>query len=101
MLAAPEIGAAAVRLALVAGLARAAGAEGMVLGQALDIAAETAVVPLTLDADHAVAGGQDRRADPLVGRGGRGDGGRGSRAAAALCRRRWAWRFRSPTTFWM
>jgi farnesyl diphosphate synthase len=36
------------RVALVAGLARAAGAEGMVLGQALDIAAETAPVPLTL-----------------------------------------------------
>ncbi len=37
-----------VRIALVAGLARAAGAEGMVGGQALDIAAETAPVPLTL-----------------------------------------------------
>jgi farnesyl diphosphate synthase len=36
------------RIALVAGLARAAGAQGMVLGQALDIAAETAPVPLTL-----------------------------------------------------
>ncbi|MCB1395850.1 MAG: polyprenyl synthetase family protein [Rhodobacter sp.] len=34
---------------LVRGLARAAGAEGMVLGQALDIAAETAPAPLTLD----------------------------------------------------
>ena len=33
---------------LVRGLARAAGAEGMVLGQALDIAAETAAQPLTL-----------------------------------------------------
>ncbi|HPD91282.1 MAG: polyprenyl synthetase family protein [Rhodobacter sp.] len=33
---------------LVAGLARAAGAQGMVLGQALDIAAETAAQPLTL-----------------------------------------------------
>ena len=44
----PALGDAAVRLALVAGLARASGAEGMVLGQALDIAAETAAVPLTL-----------------------------------------------------
>ena len=35
--------------ALVAGLARAAGAQGMVLGQALDIAAESAAAPLTLD----------------------------------------------------
>src|SRR5690606_14587309 len=38
----------AVRLALVAALARAAGAEGMVRGQARDIAAETAATPLTL-----------------------------------------------------
>ncbi|WP_136683206.1 polyprenyl synthetase family protein [Falsirhodobacter xinxiangensis] len=36
-------------LALVAGLARASGAQGMVLGQALDIAAETAEEPLTLE----------------------------------------------------
>lgn len=36
------------RIALVAGLARAAGALGMVGGQALDIAAETAAVPPTL-----------------------------------------------------
>lgn len=34
---------------LVRTLARAAGAEGMVLGQALDIQAETAAIPLTLD----------------------------------------------------
>jgi farnesyl diphosphate synthase len=39
---------AAARLALLQGLARAAGAEGMVRGQAQDIAAETAAVPLTL-----------------------------------------------------
>jgi farnesyl diphosphate synthase len=45
----PALGSDAVRLALVAGMARAAGAEGMVLGQALDIAAETAATPLTLD----------------------------------------------------
>jgi farnesyl diphosphate synthase len=36
-------------VALVRGLARAAGAEGMVLGQALDIAAESADTPLTLE----------------------------------------------------
>ncbi len=36
------------RLALLAGMARAAGARGMVLGQALDMAAETATAPLTL-----------------------------------------------------
>jgi farnesyl diphosphate synthase len=36
------------RLALIAGMAQAAGARGMVLGQALDIAAETATTPLTL-----------------------------------------------------
>ena len=44
-----SLGSAEVRMALVSGLARASGAEGMVLGQALDIAAETAAVPLTLD----------------------------------------------------
>ena len=37
------------RVALVASLAVAAGARGMVLGQALDIAAETAPEPLTLE----------------------------------------------------
>lgn len=37
------------RLALSVTLARAAGVKGMVGGQALDIAAETAAVPLTLD----------------------------------------------------
>jgi farnesyl diphosphate synthase len=37
------------RVDLIAALARASGAEGMVLGQALDIAAETATAPLTLD----------------------------------------------------
>jgi len=44
----PALGTAERRVALVASLARASGAEGMVLGQALDIAAETAAVPLTL-----------------------------------------------------
>lgn len=37
------------RIDLVTALARASGAEGMVLGQALDIAAEAAAAPLTLD----------------------------------------------------
>jgi farnesyl diphosphate synthase len=40
----------AVRVALVASLAAASGARGMVLGQAQDIAAETAAAPLTLAA---------------------------------------------------
>lgn len=48
-LADPLIGAADRRIALVLALAKASGAEGMVLGQALDIAAETAATPLTLD----------------------------------------------------
>lgn len=39
----------AVRVALIASMAKASGAQGMVLGQALDIAAETATTPLTLD----------------------------------------------------
>ena len=45
----PETGNAAVRADLALSLARASGAQGMVLGQALDIAAETADAPLTLD----------------------------------------------------
>ncbi|MFK7743871.1 MAG: polyprenyl synthetase family protein [Roseobacter sp.] len=40
---------AEVRCDLTVSLARASGAQGMVLGQALDIAAETAARPLTLD----------------------------------------------------
>jgi farnesyl diphosphate synthase len=45
----PQLGSDGVRLMLVASMARAAGAAGMVLGQALDIAAETAKVPLGLE----------------------------------------------------
>lgn len=44
-----EAGTAEERVALMAGLAKASGAQGMVLGQAQDIAAETAGRPLTLD----------------------------------------------------
>ena len=40
---------AGIRIDLVASLAQAAGAQGMVGGQALDIAAESAAEPLTLD----------------------------------------------------
>ena len=50
LLATPALGSAEVRMALVASLARAAGAQGMVLGQAQDIAAETAPEPLSLAA---------------------------------------------------
>ncbi|MDO5529850.1 MAG: polyprenyl synthetase family protein, partial [Paracoccus sp. (in: a-proteobacteria)] len=45
----PEIGPEAIRVDLMRGLAHAAGARGMVWGQALDIAAETAPDPLGLD----------------------------------------------------
>lgn len=44
----PQIGSAEVRLALVRGLSEAIGARGMVWGQALDIAAETALEPLDI-----------------------------------------------------
>ena len=44
----PSLGVAERRLDLVRALAQASGVEGMVLGQALDIAAETAAAPLTL-----------------------------------------------------
>ena len=58
LLADPVIGAAERRIALVQALARASGAEGMVLGQALDIAAETAVQALTLDEITALQAGK-------------------------------------------
>lgn len=58
LLADPALGSGDVRIALVAGLARASGAEGMVLGQALDIAAETAVAPLTLEDITALQAGK-------------------------------------------
>ncbi|WP_413869454.1 polyprenyl synthetase family protein [Albidovulum sp.] len=48
LLADPVLGPAEGRVALVRALARASGTDGMVLGQALDIAAETAPWPLTL-----------------------------------------------------
>lgn len=44
-----DCGPAQVRADLALSLARAAGAQGMVLGQALDIAAETAAEPLSLE----------------------------------------------------
>ena len=44
----PDAGPAAVRADLAFSLAQAAGAQGMVLGQALDIAAQTAEAPLSL-----------------------------------------------------
>ncbi len=46
----PEIGPAETRVALIAEFAQAVGARGMVWGQALDIAAETAPEPLDLKA---------------------------------------------------
>ncbi len=54
----PALGSAEVRIALVASLARASGAEGMVLGQALDIAAETAAQALTLNEITALQAGK-------------------------------------------
>ncbi len=48
MVTAPEIGSGGIRAELARSLAIASGAQGMVLGQALDIAAETAKTPLTL-----------------------------------------------------
>lgn len=45
----PEVGNAEIRAELALTLAKASGAQGMVLGQALDIAAETAETPLTLE----------------------------------------------------
>jgi len=46
------------RLALIASMAQAAGGAGMVLGQALDIEAETATAPLSLDEITALQAGK-------------------------------------------
>ncbi|MBW7055440.1 polyprenyl synthetase family protein [Paracoccus bogoriensis] len=54
----PAIGAAEARLRLVASLAWAAGAQGMVWGQSLDIEAETAPTPLDLAAIMRLQGGK-------------------------------------------
>ena len=85
LLADPALRVAEVRIALVAALAKASGAEGMVLGQALDIAAETAAAPLTLDEITALQAGKtgalirwSAEAGALIAEADRG-------AAAALC----------------
>lgn len=54
----PEAGPAEVRADLALSLARAAGGQGMVLGQALDIAAESAITPLTLEEITALQAGK-------------------------------------------
>ena len=54
----PEAGPATVRATLSLTLAQAAGARGMVLGQAMDIAAETADTPLSLDEITALQAGK-------------------------------------------
>lgn len=54
LLSRPEIGGPEISVALVQSLARAAGADGMVLGQALDIAAEAAETPLDMAAIEAL-----------------------------------------------
>ncbi|MGX1003932.1 farnesyl diphosphate synthase [Roseovarius sp. MBR-38] len=58
MVADPRCGAGDVRADLALGLARAAGGRGMVLGQARDIAAESAPVPLSLDEITALQAGK-------------------------------------------
>ncbi|MBB94316.1 MAG: farnesyl-diphosphate synthase [Rhodobacteraceae bacterium] len=54
----PDVGKPEVRADLALSLARAAGAHGMVLGQALDMAAETAAAPLSLDDITALQAGK-------------------------------------------
>jgi farnesyl diphosphate synthase len=54
----PALGSAGVRMELVSGLAKASGIDGMVLGQALDIAAETAERSLTLEEITALQAGK-------------------------------------------
>ena len=81
ILAAPQSGIdPRVQVRLVGRLARAAGAMGMVGGQALDIAAEAAAAPLPTRRGRRPAGAEDRGADRL--------GGGVGRAARALGHRR-------------
>ena len=54
----PALGSSDVRMELVRGLAKASGIDGMVLGQALDIAAETAGRSLTLEEITALQAGK-------------------------------------------
>nr|WP_303626497.1 polyprenyl synthetase family protein [Roseovarius sp. M141] len=54
----PEVGSGDVRAELAQTLARAAGGQGMVLGQALDMAAERAQTPLSLDRITALQAGK-------------------------------------------
>ena len=54
----PECGPSDVRAELALALAKAAGAQGMVLGQAMDIAAETASTPLNLHQITALQAGK-------------------------------------------
>ena len=54
----PALGPPDIRLNLIASLAKASGAKGMVLGQALDMAAETAATPLTLPEITALQAGK-------------------------------------------
>ncbi|QEW22698.1 Farnesyl diphosphate synthase [Marinibacterium anthonyi] len=54
----PDVGKPEIRADLALTLARAAGAHGMVLGQALDIAAESADKPLSLDEITALQSGK-------------------------------------------
>ena len=58
LLADPAVGDAAARVRLVAALAQASGGAGMVWGQMLDIAAETAAAPLSLEEITALQDGK-------------------------------------------
>jgi len=54
----PEVGSGDVRAELALSLARSAGGQGMVLGQALDMAAESADIPLTIEEITALQAGK-------------------------------------------
>lgn len=58
LVARPEVGSGDVRAELALSLARAAGGQGMVLGQALDMEAESAQTPLTIDQITAMQAGK-------------------------------------------
>lgn len=78
-----EVGPAEVRVALIAGLARASGAQGMVLGQAQDIAAETAGGDLDLAGITAL---QANKTGALIGWAGQAGAVMAGADSAALAR---------------
>jgi farnesyl diphosphate synthase len=97
LLADARAGDADQRVALIGSLARASGAQGMVLGQAQDIAAETAALPLTLEQITELQGNKTGRLIEWPAEAGAVLAGRTLRRCAPM-RGPSAWPSRSPMT---